>query len=51
VYGKEAVVPLEFQVPSLRVVVITNMIERGEVQERLSQLVEIEENNIMEGFQ
>jgi hypothetical protein len=29
VYGKEAVVPLEFMVPSLRVATITNMTERG----------------------
>jgi hypothetical protein len=38
VYGQEAVVPLEFLVPSLRVATITNMTERGAVQERLSQV-------------
>jgi transposase InsO family protein len=31
VYGHEAVVPLEFMVPSLHVAVITNMIERGTI--------------------
>jgi hypothetical protein len=30
-YGQEAVVPLDFLVPILRVVAITNMIERGTV--------------------
>jgi hypothetical protein len=33
VYSQEAVVPLEFLVPSLRVAAITHMIERGIVQE------------------
>jgi hypothetical protein len=35
VYGQEAVVPLEFLVPSLHVATITNMKERGTVQKRL----------------
>jgi hypothetical protein len=42
VYGKEAVVPLEFLVPSLCVATITNVIERGVVQERLNQLMQME---------
>jgi hypothetical protein len=42
VYGKEAVVPLEFLVPSLCVITITNMTERGIVQKRLSQLMIME---------
>jgi hypothetical protein len=50
VYGKEAVVPLEFQVPSLRVAIITNMTKRGVVQERLNQLMEMEEDRILAGF-
>jgi transposase InsO family protein len=50
VYGQEAVVPLEFLVPSLRVAAITNMTERGTVQERLSQLMEMEEDRILAGF-
>jgi transposase InsO family protein len=40
VYGQEAVVPLEFLVPSLCVEIITNMSERGTTQERLSHLME-----------
>jgi hypothetical protein len=43
-------VPLEFLVPSLRIAIITNMIERGAVQERLSKLMEMEEDNILAGF-
>jgi hypothetical protein len=43
VYGQEVVVPLEFMVLSLCVATITNMKERGAVQERLSQLMEMEE--------
>jgi transposase InsO family protein len=50
VYGQEAVVPLEFLVPSLRVATITNMTERGTVQERLSQLMIMEEDRILAGF-
>jgi hypothetical protein len=46
VYGQEAVVPLEFLVPSLHIATITNMIERGVVQERLSQLMEKEEDRM-----
>jgi hypothetical protein len=36
VYGKEVVVPLKFLVLSLHVATITNMTERGTVQERLN---------------
>jgi predicted RNase H-like nuclease (RuvC/YqgF family) len=50
VYGKEAIVPLEFLVPSLRVAVITNMKERGAIKERLNQLMEMEDDMILEGF-
>jgi hypothetical protein len=44
------VVPLEFLVPSLRVATITNMIERGAVQDRLNQLMIMEEDKIIVGF-
>jgi hypothetical protein len=50
VYGQEAVVPLEFMVPILCIATITNMTERDVVKERLSQLMEIEEDRIMVGF-
>jgi hypothetical protein len=44
------VVPVEFFVPSLHVATITNMKERCTVQERLSQLMEMEEDRILEEF-
>jgi hypothetical protein len=43
-------VPLEFLVPSWRIATITNIIEKCVVQERLSQLMEIEEDRILVGF-
>jgi hypothetical protein len=50
VYGQEAVVPLEFLVSSLCVEEIINITERGAVQERLSQLMELEEDMILARF-
>jgi hypothetical protein len=50
VYGHEAVVPLEYLIPSLCITSITNMTERGPSQEILSQLMELEEDVIMDGF-
>jgi len=50
VYGQEEVVTLELMVPSQRIAAITNLTERGAVQERLSQLMEMEEHKILEGF-
>jgi hypothetical protein len=50
VYGQESMVPLEFMVPSLDVEAITIMIERGTIHERLSQLMEMEEDMILVEF-
>jgi hypothetical protein len=50
VYGKEAVVPLEFLEPSLRLAAITNMTEKCAVKEILNQLMEMEEDRILVGF-
>jgi hypothetical protein len=50
VYGQEAMVPLEFLVPSLHVAAITNVTERGAIKERLNQLMEMEEDKILTGF-
>jgi hypothetical protein len=47
VYGHESVVPLEFLVPSLCRAKITNMTERGAVQERLRKLMQLEEEMIL----
>jgi hypothetical protein len=49
-YGHKAIVPLEFLVPSLCIAAITQMIERGAIQERLNQLLSMEEDRILAGF-
>jgi hypothetical protein len=50
VYGLEVVVPMEYLVPSLRIVAFTDMDETGVVQERLAQLIELEEDKFIAGF-
>jgi hypothetical protein len=50
VYGLEVVVPMEYLVPSMRIATFTNMDETGTVQERLAQLVELEEDIFIAGF-
>jgi hypothetical protein len=47
VYGKEAVVPLDYLIPSLRIAMITNMTEEGVAQEKLDHLMELEEERIL----
>jgi hypothetical protein len=49
-YGLEAVVPMEYLVPSLRIASFTNMDETDIVQERLAKLVELEEDRFILGF-
>jgi hypothetical protein len=50
VYGLEAIVPMEFLVSSLRIVSFTDMDETGVVQERLAQLIELEEDKFIAIF-
>jgi hypothetical protein len=50
VYGLEAVVPMEYLVPSLRISSFIDMDDPGAIQERLSQLVELEEDIFIAGF-
>jgi hypothetical protein len=50
VYGIEVVVSMEYLVPSLRIVAFIDMDEPRTVQERLSQLVELEEDIFVAGF-
>jgi hypothetical protein len=47
VYGLEVVVPMEYMVPSLRIVSFTDMVDHGVVQERLARLVELEEDKFI----
>jgi hypothetical protein len=44
VYDQEAVVPLEFLIPSLRIAAITQMTEHDAIQERLHQFLAMEED-------
>jgi hypothetical protein len=50
VYGLEAIVPMEYLVPSLRISNFTDMDDTGTVRERLAQLVELEEDKFIVGF-
>jgi hypothetical protein len=50
VYGLEVVVPMEYLVPSLRIVAFTDMDDPGTIQERLARLVELEEDILIVGF-
>ena len=50
VYGQEVVIPMEYIVLSLRVVVITEMIDVDVVEDRLLQLVQLAEEIFVAGF-
>lgn len=43
VYGKEVVMPMEYIMPNLWIAVATGMVDRGALEERLSQLDELDE--------
>jgi hypothetical protein len=50
VYGLEVIVAMEYLVPSLRIAAFTDMDDVGAVQERVAQLVELEEDKFIVGF-
>jgi hypothetical protein len=50
VYGLEVVVPMEYLVPSLRITTFTGMDDTSIVQDRLAQLMELEEHRFISGF-
>lgn len=50
IYGVEAVMPMEYIVPSLGIEALIGMIDRGALEERLAQLDEIEEKIFLAGF-
>jgi transposase InsO family protein len=50
VYGLEAVVPMEYLVPSLRIAAFIDMDDTGTIRERLAQLVELEEDRFIARF-
>jgi hypothetical protein len=50
VYGKEAIIPMEFIMPRLHVVEINDILESNVVEEILSQLVQLDEHHFIAGF-
>jgi len=50
VYGQEEVIPMEFIVPSPRITTITELSDTGAIEERLVQLVQLEEDIFLFGF-
>jgi len=50
VYGVEAIMPMEYIVPSLRIMAFTRMVDRRALEERLTQLTELKEDIFLVGF-
>ena len=50
VYGQEAVMPMEYIMPSLRIAQITGIIDTDTTNERLAQLLALKEDRFIAGF-
>ena len=50
VYGKEVVMPMEYIVPSLRITTFMNMVEPDIMEEKLAQIVALEEDHFIANF-
>eukprot|EP00253_Pinus_taeda_P001959 PITA_01959 len=50
VYGVEVVMPMEYILPSLRIAVLTGMMDHEALEERLVQLEELEKERFLVGF-
>ena len=50
VYGQEAVMPMEYIITILRIARTTSISDEGEVEERLTQLLQLEEDMFITGF-
>ncbi len=50
VYGTKVVMPMEYIVPSLRMVVLTGMMDHEALEESLTQLEELEEERLLAGL-
>ena len=50
VYGQEVVIPMEYIVPSLRISMINGITETSVFEERLLQLLRLEEDHFITGF-
>jgi len=42
--------PMEYIVPSLRIIAVTNMADSGIMEERMEQLIALEEDRFIIGF-
>jgi len=47
VYGVKVVMLMEYIVPSLCITTLTNMADRGTLEEHLTQLMELEEDHVL----
>ena len=50
VYGQEVVMPMDYIMPSIRIAQITGMIDREMTNERLVQMLTLEEDRFITGF-
>ena len=50
VYGQEVVMPMEYIIPSLRIAQITEMADADTMNDRLAQLLALEEDRFIAGF-
>lgn len=51
VYGQEVVMPMEYIVTSLRIIAVTEMVDCDYMEEHLVQLLALEEDRFLVGFQ
>ena len=49
-YGQEAMMPMEFIIPSLCIVLMAKFTNSGAIDKRLLELVELEEHRFVQGF-
>ena len=49
-YGQEAMMPMEYIVPSLKIATLIDLVDEETVNERLLHLVELEEDKFIVGF-
>lgn len=50
VCGVEAIMPMEYILPRLCIVMLTGMMDRGALEERITQLDELEDERFLAGF-
>ena len=50
VYGQEVVIPMDYIVPSLRIVVATCMDDEAALEDHATQLIQLEEDHFIAGF-